>query len=243
MQLNITFDPQKLEIIASDQSTADVLKNGSFGTPDGKELRLMPEEALFLMDVRNALCTDQKTGKQMSFNDLASKFSRNKKFMARYFTYKDWRDRGLIIKEPEFAEGSSNMVPIKKYPAHQTNLKGYKMEGIFFPDDTTTIADNPETSKIYTEHWIGQSGTYKIENHGSLNKLDIFETIFLMDKGVLSIKGYTKKQIMDIAVKMTARLREDVRRLRGLEVEGLRDEDRLQVRHPFQDIFPRREAL
>jgi tRNA-intron endonuclease, archaea type len=201
-ELKIIFDAQRKEAYAEDQSTIDTLKNGSIGSFSDKRLMLMPEEALFLMDVRNAECSDAKTGEQITFNQVARNFSKTKKFMARYFTYKDWRDRGLIIKGPEFAESSGNANQAKKYPSQQFSLKKQKINAIFFPDDTTTVADRDETAELYTEHWIGQYGTYKIENHGRLNKFDIFETLFLIDKGVLKVEGYSRKQILEAAIKM-----------------------------------------
>ena len=38
-----------------------------------------------------------------------------------------------------------------------------------------------------TSYWFGQYGTYKVKDHGTLNKLDIYETLFLMDNGVLEV--------------------------------------------------------
>ena len=66
----------------------------------------------------------------------------------------------------------------------------------------TTIVDDEEKGKsIYMNFWFGQYGTYKVSERGRLNKLDIYETLFLIDKGVLKVKNYTRKQILDIAEK------------------------------------------
>jgi len=46
----------KKEIIAADQSTKDILKSGFFGYEKEGNLFLLPEEALYLIDIRNAEC-------------------------------------------------------------------------------------------------------------------------------------------------------------------------------------------
>ena len=57
---------------AIDQSTKDVLKGSFFGTVVGDKLMLLPEEALYLMDVRNAICTTPNDEKPVTFNAIAS---------------------------------------------------------------------------------------------------------------------------------------------------------------------------
>ena len=78
---------------------------------------------------------NDRTGKELTFNDLAYHFSANRKFMARYFTYKDWRDRGLIIKEPERKRmaTSSKAQHIKRYRHPALKLKGYRLKGHILP--------------------------------------------------------------------------------------------------------------
>ena len=50
-------------------------------------------------------------------------------------------------------------------------------------------------------HWFGQYGTYKVKEHGRLNKLDIYETLFLINNNVLEVTNFTKKQINETADK------------------------------------------
>ena len=51
------------------------------------------------------------------------------------------------------------------------------MKGIFFTGDMTTVIDDEESGKeLYEQYWFGQYGTYKVQEHGTLNKLDIYET-------------------------------------------------------------------
>lgn len=196
--IEIVYDGRKKEVYVEDQSSLDVLRRTFFGTYRDRRLYLEPEEALYVMDVRNGKCVDTD-GKEMHFNDIATIFSRNKKLMARYFTFKDWRDRGLVIKTPEGKEGHGK-TPMREYPSSGVNLHGIKVDGTFFQEDLTTIIDDDKMGKkIYEQFWIGQYGTYKVSDRGILNKLDIYETMFLLEKGVLNIPGVTKKSIVSAA--------------------------------------------
>ncbi len=201
--LTIKFDHKAKTFCVTDQSGIDTLRNGNIGTITKDGLFLMPEEALFLMDVRNAECRYASTGSLMHFNQVAERFSHSHKFMARYFTYKDWRDRGLAIRSmsDSFRE-SAGRLPSKKYPQSGFKAKGRKLSGVFFPEDMITVVDDPEDGKkIYLESWLGQYGTYKLSDHGMLNKLDIYETVFLIEAGMLDVKNSTKANILDTATK------------------------------------------
>ena len=203
MSLLINFDRKSRKAYVIDQSTKDILRGSFFGTAVDGKLILTPEEALYLIDVRKAKCVAPNED-ELTFNTVASEFTANKKFMARYFTYKDWRDRGLIIKypEPHGKETSKAQSQIKKYNSQPLKLKNYNLEGIFFTEDLTTIIDNEEKGKeIYKDHWLGQYGTYKVKDHGQLNKLDIYETLFLINNNILKVSNSTKKQIIDTATK------------------------------------------
>ena len=201
MALSIQFDMKTRRGSVSDQSTKDVLIGGSFGTKEDGKLILTPEETLYLIDVRHAGCASPE-GRRLAFNDVAVEFSGRKKFMARYFTYKDWRDRGLIAKEPAERRSDGAKTQAKRYPTSQFRLKTRAIHGVFFPDDLTSVIDDEEEGKdLYNNYWIGQYGTYKVNGHGTLNKLDIYETLFLVDRNVLEVSNYTRKQIMDLAAK------------------------------------------
>ncbi|MGI0100685.1 MAG: tRNA-intron lyase [Candidatus Micrarchaeaceae archaeon] len=202
MALLLNFDQKHRQAYAVDQSTKDILKGGFFGTMENDRLVLMPEEALYLIDVRHARCTAQDDESEVSFNDIASMFSSGKKFMARYFTYKDWRDRGLVIRRP--AKGlKDNLKPIhqiKKYKSEQLKLKDMSVSGVFFPEDMTVVVDDKEKGRtLYEDYWLGQYGTYKVKEHGQLNKLDIYETLFLINSGILHISNASRKQIAETA--------------------------------------------
>ena len=50
------------------------------------------------------------------------------------------------------------------------------------------MADEGQSSKsMYEDLWFGQYGSYKAADRGKLNKLDIYETVFLAEAHVLSI--------------------------------------------------------
>ena len=201
MALELCFDEKSGSVFAEDQSTKDVLRGGHFGSFDGSRLELTPEEGLYLIDVRHASCTSLQ-GNAVSFNDVALKFSISKKFLAKYFTYKDWRDRGLVVKRPDGATGENSKTQLKRYKASALKLKGPAFTGVFYTADMTTILDDEEKGKsLYMDHWLGQYGTYKVNERGKLNKLDIYETLFLMEKGLLNIRNCTKKQVTETASK------------------------------------------
>ena len=186
--------------IASDQSTKDILAKGHFGEIRGNILYLQPEEALYLLDVRNAELKKEEGA--LDFNEAARVFGIKGKMMARYLTYKDWRDRGLVIKRPEFLKRESTKTPIKRYPQGTLKMKPYKLDGVFYPEDLTTIVSSGGDAKeIYLQHWFGQYGTYKVSNRGSLNKLDVYETIFLLDNGNLKVSNFTRTEIFAHAAK------------------------------------------
>ncbi|MDE1824416.1 MAG: tRNA-intron lyase [Candidatus Micrarchaeota archaeon] len=188
----------KDNIFAEDQSTKDILKKGSFGTEEGKKLKLTPEEALYLIDVRNAEC--RRKEETISFNGLASKFWTAKKFIARYLTYKDWRDRGLVIRQPGEEHSQANKTPIKQYPKSEIKLPTYSFSGVFFKTDMVSIVEDKEKGKyLYENLWLGQYGSYKAPERGQLNKLDILETTYLLEKGMLRLTNTTQREVRRIA--------------------------------------------
>ncbi|MEM3875941.1 MAG: tRNA-intron lyase [Candidatus Micrarchaeaceae archaeon] len=202
--LEFFIDERAKKIFVTDQSTIDILNNGFFGKLVDNKLYLNLEEALYLIDVRKAKCMSFNSKNEINFNSFIELFISKKKIMARYFTYKDWRDRGLMIKEFEFIKNQKknnekNKINIKNYPSSLLKLENYKLIGLFFPEDMVTIIDNEDGKRIYFNEWFGQYGTYKLSDRGILNKLDIFETLYLIDKKLLTVKNFTKDEIIKIA--------------------------------------------
>ncbi|MCL5423735.1 MAG: tRNA-intron lyase [Candidatus Marsarchaeota archaeon] len=218
--LLINIEEKTRSIYVIDQSSQDNLRNGHIGIKIMNKYTLRPEEALYVMDVRKAECISDSGGK-LTFNDVAMLFNKNNKFMARYFTYKDWRDRGLVIEYPQEHGNDGNIkkdkqINVKAYPSIKLKISTKSVNGVFFEDDLVSIIDKSDVGReIYNNYWFGQYGTYKASDHGSLNKLDIYETLFLMERGVLNIEGYTKNEIISIA---TSR-RSDFQKLYSIYVD------------------------
>jgi tRNA-intron endonuclease len=172
---------KKGSVLASDVASVQALDKGFFGTPTGEKprtLKLTPEEALYLIDVRGASC--KRANKEVTFNELAKNFQ-GKKFLARYYCYRDWRNHGLIARPVEEAEGNYGRSPVAKYQSLEYLPPTVKSKGLFFHDDLMSIIDNDEEGqRLYEEHWLGQLGTYKAKKHGRFLKLDAYETLFLM---------------------------------------------------------------
>ena len=182
-------------ISATDASTVDILRRGFYGARVEGKLHLSVEEALYLIDMRNATCSSN--GVRIGFNELAARFSQSPKFMARYFTYKDWRDRGLVAVPADQDHSKPRQPQSKTYPASSLKLPKQKLHGTFFKNDLVSVLDEADEGKdLYQKFWIGQYGSYKAADRGSLSKLDVFETLFLMDTGLLSLSNTSKEELV-----------------------------------------------
>jgi tRNA-intron endonuclease len=155
---------------------------------------------LYLIDVRNAACSSP-AGKELSFNALARKFDRSKKFLARYFCFRDWRDRGLIARPFSEAKKNYGRNPVVKYPAGEFAKFKVQARGLFFSDDLMTVIDDDEAGTwLYENGWFGQQGTYKAKKHGRFLKLDAYETLFLMRHCGLEL-NVKEKRLVEEATK------------------------------------------
>ncbi len=177
-------------ITVTDASSVGALLKGFFGTQYGEnksKLQLMPEEALYLLDVRNAQCTENNV--PITFNELANHYKEQEKFLARYFCYRDWRDRGIIARDIGEAENTNyGRSPVIKYPSQDFDPPKVKSKALYFPDDLMAVIDNDEEGKsLYDNYWLGQFGTYKAKKHGRLLKLDAYECLFLAKHGGLKL--------------------------------------------------------
>ncbi len=183
---------EKLEdgtLMADDASSVGSLLKGFFGSQYGENksrVQLMPEEALYLLDVRNAACSEG--GVPRRFNEVAAAFKDKEKFLARYFCYRDWRDRGLIARSIEEASGNYGRSPVIKYPSQDFEPPKVKSKALYFPDDLMSVIDEDEEGRqLYDNYWFGQYGTYKAKKHGSLLKLDAYETLFFAEHSGLKL--------------------------------------------------------
>ncbi len=171
--MEIIFD--KTFVVREPESIQSLQKT-SVGILKGGQLELSPEEALYLMDVRNAEC--YKNSRQLSFNEVACFFSKKKKFLARYFSYRDWKDKGLVIKQIRSKENFKRSQFVK-YPSQDLTLPKFGFEALYFQDDLMSVVEDEGAIELYEKYWFGQWGTYKAKQHGRLLKLDAYETVFL----------------------------------------------------------------
>lgn len=200
MGVVINFNRETKELTVTEPESVSSLQNGHYGVIRGGVIYLSPEEALYLIDIRNAKCYDE-VGNELRFNDVSEVFY-SKKLMARYFTYKDWRDRGLMIRGIEEAKGPYKKNPVKKYPSSSFSPPKYSISGMFFPEDLMTVIDDEVIGReLYQNYWLGQFGSYKAEQRGKLCKLDIYETLFMLRHCGLKLRNFNEKKVNSYAKK------------------------------------------
>jgi tRNA-intron lyase len=187
--IKLELDRKKHSLCVKEAPDVSSLANGFYGQMKRGVINLSIEEALYIMDIRNGRCYDA-AGNEFSFNEVASLFLRNKKLLARYLTYKDYRDKGLILRGMDEADGNYGRSLSVKYAGGDFTLASFSFQGLFFPNDLITLVDDEKVGKeLYERYWIGQFGTYKAAHRGRISKLDIYETIFLLKHGDLRLKN------------------------------------------------------
>ncbi|MDD5022909.1 MAG: tRNA-intron lyase [Candidatus ainarchaeum sp.] len=197
--IKLELDRKNNAIYVKTPEDVTALSKGFYGDMKKGEITLYPEEALYLMDIRNGKCYDE-SGNTYTFNEIASRYTERKKFFARYMTYKDWRDRGLIARYSSEIEEKSDLKVEKKYKYKQFKPDAYSINGVFFPDDMITVVDDEIAAKeLYERYWIGQFGTYKAHHRGKIGKLDIYETIFMIKHGGLSLSNSSLEEVIKLA--------------------------------------------
>ncbi len=186
-------------IIVTDASSVGALLRGFFGSQFGEnksKLALLPVEALYLVDVRNASVSEN--GSPLTFNELAAPFKTDEKFLAKYFCYRDWRDRGLIARDIAEAEGNYGRGPVVRYPSQDFECPRVKAKALYFADDLMSVVDEEEAGLfLYQNYWFGQYGTYKAKKHGKLLKLDAYETLFLARHGGMKLDTSAAKLLKE----------------------------------------------
>ncbi|MFH1307017.1 MAG: tRNA-intron lyase [Candidatus Micrarchaeota archaeon] len=198
MGLEIELDRKKKCVYAKEPSSISSLVAGCYGKMHKGAVELTSEEALYLLDIRNAKCADE-AGNLYKFNDLAGIFGQ-KRQMARYFTYGAWRDRGLVARGVEDVEKNYGRSAVKKYPEGKFEKFGFGFLGRFYADDLYCVIDDEHAAKkIYEEGWFGQFGTYKADKRGKLGKLDVYETLFLMKHSGLDVENAKEEEVEKIA--------------------------------------------
>ena len=199
--IKLGLDRKKRVLSVREAPDVSSLQNGFYGQMKRGVIYLSPEEALYIMDIRNGRCFDE-AGNEYGFNEVAALFIRNRKLLARYLTYKDYRDKGLIPRPVAEAEGNYGRSISVKYAEGELKLDSFSFQGLFFPNDLITIVDDERVGKeLYERYWIGQFGTYKAAHRGRISKLDIYETIFLLKHGDLKLRNMTLADVEKAAKK------------------------------------------
>jgi tRNA-intron endonuclease len=213
--IELKFDGKK-GIWASEAEAVEKLASDFFGDRESGEIVLMPEEALYLMLFRNAVVRDND-GKEMGFNELASHFVKKEpRLFIRYNAYRDWRDRGLVVRRYRLnIHGKHSKKTYKKYPAQKFESAKIDAKAYWYPDSLFSVLDNEDAGmEIFNKYWLGQYGVYKQER-GKQSKLDFFETIFIAKHlGAEIINVETSKKITPLRLlKDLARKREYAKQL------------------------------
>ncbi len=100
--------------MSEDQSTKDILKGSFFGNDREGQANTQARGGSLPYGRKEGSMHNPRMARRLTFNDVAAEFSTGKKFMARYFTYKDWRDRGLVIKNAGQAHHKKAANPTSK---------------------------------------------------------------------------------------------------------------------------------
>lgn len=199
--IEVNFDPKKG--IWAEGEDADRLRNNSFGEQKGNKLWLMPEEALYIIDLQNGVVNYKN--KKIGFEGILAEYAgKDHRLMIKYNAYRDWRDRGLIIRRAdESTKGMKRSSQVKKYPSSGMGLGRLRAKVVWDSSSAMGVLDNPTVSKeLYSEWWLGQIGVYKQER-GSILKLNFFEILLLSEHFGLKVfdalkgKATTAKKIMD----------------------------------------------
>ncbi|MGC9150079.1 MAG: tRNA-intron lyase [Candidatus Micrarchaeia archaeon] len=181
-----------------------ILKNNKIFSK-GREINA--NEALFLMELQNAKCVEQKEKikKEISIFELIKKKKIN---LQEYFFYRDARLRGFNVFEKEKEEEKEKKEEKGGKKIEELEIKSKKIkkrinpfEGIFLKESLVTLVKDEKIAKrVYKDFWFGQYATYKQPKIGKLNKLDIFETLFLVEKKKLKV-NLKKEEILNLANK------------------------------------------
>jgi tRNA-intron lyase len=198
MPLEIEFNQKTKSLSCTEASSVGSLTNGYYGLMEKGRINLFDEEALYLIDIRNARCLDENKN-ELSFNSVC-KMLKKDRLLIRYFTYAAWRDRGLIILPASTLSKSYNLSSIKTYPSKRLILANMSCNATFYEDDLYSIIDDVDAAReIYENGWFGQFGTYKAEQRGRLGKLDIYETLFLIKNAGLRVENSTEGKVLKAA--------------------------------------------
>ena len=175
----LNFNPE-IGVFCQDPDSLDKLKKNFFGEERGGNWVLEAEEALYVIVFQNGVITNIITQEQMGFNQIASFYIKeDPRLIIKYNAYRDWRDRGLILKRANKVDKEGTKTANKKYPSKKTEFPELKTKIYWYRTSLFSIAEDEEIGKkLFEKYWIGQLGVYK-QQRGNLSRLEFMETVFL----------------------------------------------------------------
>jgi len=197
--MELLYDPKK-GLWAEEPSSVERLHRSHFGRIEKGKIFLRPEEGLYVMSMMNGTCCFGD--RVLSFNELAGKFVSDERLFLRYNAYRDWRDRGIILKRTEditnTKKGSKNL---KRYPSGKIRKEKIESPVSWYPRSMFSVMEDNAVGKfLFDEYWFGQFGVYK-QDRGNLLKLNFLETIFLSKHFSLKVSNIdTGKNITPAAI-------------------------------------------
>ncbi|HDD46504.1 MAG TPA: tRNA-intron lyase [Candidatus Aenigmarchaeota archaeon] len=186
---------KKSGLWVEDKEAIEKLRNDYFGEIKNDKLFLFPEEALYLVAFRNFKVYDTN-GMEINFNSLAAFYSKkDKNLFVKFNAYRDWRDRGLVIRRFNPAvKGKHEKKVTAVYPSGNIQLEPIKWEAVWYPYALFSIIEDKQSVELYERYWFGQYGVYK-QKRGTMLKLNFLETIFLAKHFGLKVKNSETNKI------------------------------------------------
>ena len=206
--MELKYGPRK-GIWVEEPASFEKLHRNHFGTNKKGKLFLEVQETLYALNFLRGTCLHGK--KELGFNEVAAIYAKdNPRLFIMYNAYRDWRDRGLILKRIEYLDKSKTRKRPKisrKYPARGIKKVKLKSVAVWYPRSLfSVIEDETEGRMLFNEYWFGQWGIYK-QDRGSLLKLNSLEMVFLTKHFGLKVrdlesgKGLTHRQILKQMIK------------------------------------------
>ncbi len=206
--MELKHDPRK-GIWVEEPASFEKLHRNSFGTNRKGKLFLDVEEALYALNFLRGTCSSGKD--ELTFNQLASLYAKdNPRLFVKYNAFRDWRDRGLILKRIEYLDTENVRKKPKisrKYPSRKLQKQKLESKAFWYADSFFAVMEDDADGKtLFNDHWIGQWGIYK-QTRGCLLKLEFMEVVFLAKHWGLEVrdvatgKKITHKQVLDQVVK------------------------------------------
>ena len=206
--ITLNFSPE-IGVWCEDAESLEKVKSNFFGVEKNGKLVLDPEEALYIITFQNGVVKNTGTGDEMSFNQVASFFIKeDPRLIVKYNVYRDWRDRGLILKRTDKVEKRGDKTGgYKKYPTKKLQIPDIKARMYWYRDSMFSILEPEEAGKeLFEKFWIGQLGVYK-QQRGNLSRLEFMETVFLAKHfgmqviDALNGKPITPEEILKYVIK------------------------------------------